>query len=180
MAQLEYGEFLFGQRAAAIYELLTEPATYDTKLDIPNIQNVEFAEEENEVTLQARDVIVATHYDATRLTGSWQMAGMNLDTVALMTGAQLTTSGTTPNRVTTLLKVSTDTKPYFKLVGQSYGDEGGDAHFTAFKVRAGGIPFGRTQGEFMEVGGDLAGVFTSESPGKLWEVAAHETITAIA
>lgn len=182
MATLTYSEIPFGLRAAALTPLTAEPATYGTKVDVPRIQNIEMAEEEDSTELNAADVRVAVHTFATRGTGSITSGGMNLDTLAVLTGGSVSApSGMTPNRIVTFSRTSTQTKGYFKMEGQIYADDAGDLHMVWFKVKCSGGPtYAANQGEFMVQTGDLEAVFTGESPGKLYDLVANETVTAIA
>lgn len=182
MASLTYGELPFGLRTGGIYPLTAEPATYGSKIDIPRIQNIELKEEEDSTDMSAGDVRVALHTFATRLTGHLTYGGLNFDSLAALNGGTVgSTSGTTPNRITTFSRRSTDNKKYFKLIGQIYGDDLGDDHLIGYKVKCSGGPtYGANQGEFMATAADLEGVFTAESPGKLYDLTAHETATALA
>lgn len=182
MAVLPYSELPFGLRAAALTPLTAEPATYGTKVDVPRIQNIEMAEEQDQTEMNAADVRVAVHPFATRGTGSITSGGMNLDTLAILTGGVVGAPvGTTPNRVVTFTRTSTQTKKYFKMTGQIYADDAGDIHMIWYKVKCSGGPtYAANQGEFMVQAGDLEAVFTAESPGKLYDIVAHETVTAIA
>ncbi len=182
MASTAFGELPFGGRAAALYVLTTEPSTYGSKVDVPRFQALEMAEEEDSTELNAGDVRVALHTSATRLTGSLTYGGINLDSLAILNGGTSgTLTGTTPNRTQTFTRRSTDNKKYFKVTAQVYGDDAGDDHFICYKVKCSGGPtFSFSQGEFMVTAADLEGVFTAETPGKLYDIIAHETATALA
>lgn len=180
MAVLQYSEFPFGLRNAGLYALTTEPATYAAKTDVARIQNIELAEEADSVDLSAQDVVMATHQFADRLTGNFQQGGMNIDTLVVLTGGTVATTGVTPNRVTTFSRKGTDAKKYHKLIGQSYADDAGDIHMIAYKGKmSSGPTYAQNQGEFMAVSGDMLYVFNGETPSKLYDIVAHETITAI-
>lgn len=185
MAVLTYGELPFGLRNAAIYKMTTDgtgatPPVYASKVDVPRIQNLELQEEEDSAQLDAADVTVATHTFGLRLTGSISAGGINLDTLAVLTGGTVSTTGMTPSRVTTFARRGTDSKPYFKVTGQSYGDDAGDLYMTAYKVKAvSGPTYAFNQGEFAVTQCDLQGVFTGETTSKLYDLVAHETVTAI-
>lgn len=180
MAVLTYGELPFGLRNAAIYPLNTEPSTYGAKVDVPRMQNLELQEEEDSAQLDAADVVVAIHTFATKLTGSMAAGGINLDTLVVLTGGAVSTTGMTPSRVTTFARRSTDNKKYFKITGQSYGDDSGDLYLTAYKTKAvSGPTYAFNQGEFAVTQCDLEAVFTADTPGKLYDLVAHETVTAI-
>jgi hypothetical protein len=176
-----FGELPFGGRAAAIYSLNTEPATYGTLVDIPRFQGLEMAEEEDSTEMNAGDVRVALHTSATRLTGSLTYGGLNQDSLAMLNGGTAgAVTGTLPARLQTFTRRSTNQKKYFKVAAQIYGDDAGDDHFIAYKVKCSGGPtFSFTQGEFMATAADLEGVFTAESPGKLYDIIAHETALAL-
>lgn len=177
---MAYGELPFGARNAAVYKLTAEPSTYASKVDVPRIETVELTEEEDSVEMNASDVQVAVHTSATRLTGSMQYGGINLDTMVILNGGAAATTGTTPNLVTTFIRRGNQTKSYFKLEAQLYADDAGDDHLRAYKVKAvSGPTLGANQGEFLSTNVNLAGVFTADSPGKLYDVIANESVVAI-
>jgi len=180
MATLTYSELPFGLRAARLAQLTTEPATYGTAIDVPRIQNIQMAEEEDSTELNAADVRVAIHTFATRGTGNIASGGMNLDSLVVLNGGSVSLSGTTPNRISTFSRKSTDIKKYFKMTGQIYADDAGDVHMIWYKTKCSGGPtYAANQGEFMVQQGDLEAVYTGEVPGRLYDLLAHETITAI-
>lgn len=182
MAVLTYGELPFGLRDMAVAQLTTEPATYATKVDVPRAQSAELTEEEDSVEMNAGDVQAAIHTSATRLTGSMQYGGHNIDTLVVLSGGALAaTTGMTPNRITGFNRRSTDNKKYFKLTARMLGDDAGDIHLIAYKVKAlSGPTFGANQNEFLSENVEIRGVYTAESPGKLYDIISHETVTAIA
>ena len=61
-----------------------------------------------------------------------------------------------------------------------YGDDGGDLHFVAWKVKASTSNFSATQGEFGMTRCDLSGIFDdSVSPSRLYDIVQNDTVTGI-
>ena len=87
----------------------------------------------------------------------------------------------TPNRVSTYAVLGDQAEGYFKLESQMYGDDAGDMHFVAWKVKATNGPnFSFAQGEFALTACDLSGIFDdSVDPSRLYDIVQNETVTVI-
>lgn len=178
MAVLAYGELPFGIRDARIYPLTGD--TPGTGVDVPRIRTVDLGVESDSTELEGDDVRVAVHSFGKRMTGSIESGGLNLDTLVVLEGGSVSTTGVTPNRITTYIVRGNQSQGYFKIIGQMYGDDAGDLHLIAYKVKATSGPnYSFTNGEFALTTCDLEAVFNGESPSKLYDLVSHETITAI-
>lgn len=177
---MPYGELPFGARDAKLF-VLTEPATYATGVDFPRIRTVELGIVNDSTELEGDDVRQAVHIFAKRMEGSIESGGINLAALAVLEGGVATTSGTTGvDLKTTYIVRSTQTEKYFKLEAQMYGDDGGDIHLVAYKVKATSGPnYNFTQGEFALLNCDIQAVFNAETPGKLYDLIQYEARTAI-
>ena len=60
--------------------------------------------------------------------------------LAIMLGISLSTSGSTPNEVTTLQLNAGLRLPYFKMYGQALDEGSGDLHLLCYKVKLSGMP----------------------------------------
>jgi len=85
----------------------------------------------------------------------WDLSagGIPLDGYAVMTGRTMTTTGTTPSRVTTGTLKAGDVMPYFKIYGKAIGPSGDDTHAKMFncKLDADGLEGSFKDGEFVVV-----------------------------
>lgn len=106
-----------------------------TPVDLPYAQTMKFSEAETFDTLRGDGKTVTVRGQGA--TGTWELGagGISLAAVAVLTGAILTTSGTTPNRKMTLQKSTTNVRPWFKAEGQSISDSGGDFHAVLYRCR---------------------------------------------
>lgn len=178
MAVLTYGELPFGIRDCRIYPLTGD--TPGTGVDVPRIRTVDLGVESDSTELEGDDVRIAIHSFGKRMTGSIEGGGINLDTLAILEGGSITTTGTLPSRVTTYGVNGSQSQGYFKLVGQMYGDDAGDLHMIAYRAKATSGPnYSFNNGEFALTTCDLEAVFNTATPAKLYDLVSHETITAI-
>lgn len=175
---MSYGELPFGCRDCKIRPFGTAPAQ---NVDVPRIRTVELNVTRNSTDLEGDDVTVATHTFAKSLEGSIEEGGINPNVLVILDGGTATTTGTTPNRITTYKVRGTDAEQYFILEAQMYADDGGDTHFIAYKVKAtNGPSYSFTQGEFALTRCDLKAIFDdSVSPSRLYDIVFNETITPI-
>jgi hypothetical protein len=106
--------------------------------------------------------------------GKFNMGGLPLEAYALMTGHSYEKTGSTPNEVATL-DADSPTFPYFKVWGQSLGDEGDDVHIKLEKVKLTSSPKGKFErGQFFMLEAEFMGV---KVDGQAYEIAANETST---
>lgn len=157
-------------------------ATLGTAVDLPRIRTVELSVTTDSTDLEGDDVRVATHNFGKGLEGSIEAGGINAAALAVIEGGEVTTTGTTPNRVSTYKVEGDQSQQYFKLEAQMYGDDSGDIHFIAWKIKATNGPnYSFTQGEFALTACDVAGIFDdTATPSRLYSIIQNETITAIA
>lgn len=180
---MTYGELPFGCRDCKIapYSGSTPPAT-SANVDLPRIRTVELNVTRDETELEGDDVIIARHTFGKGLEGSIEAGGINLAAVAILEGGTVSTTGMTPNRITTYIVRGNQAEGYFKLEAQMYGDDGGDMHFIGWKLKAiNGPNWSFTQGEFGLTACDVGGIYDeSTNPSRLYDIVQNETITAIA
>lgn len=179
---MSYGELPFGCRDCKLWKWnggTLDPAA--NAVDVPRIRTVELNVVRDSTTLEGDDVKVATHTFAKGLEGSIEAGGINPAVLAVLERGTVTTTGMTPNRVTTYAVRGNQTEDYFKLEAQIYADDGGDTHFIAWRVKATNGPnYSFTQGEFTLTACDLEGVFDeSVTPSRLYDIVQNETVTPI-
>ena len=109
--------------------------------------------------------------------------GLSLPSYKTMAGGTLTTTGVTPNTVSTYKKKVTDQRPYFKGEGQSINDDGGDFHGILYKARASDSLSGEmADGTFWltSASGSALPATLSGNIDTLYDFVLNETVTAIA
>lgn len=179
---MTFGELPFGCRDCKITPYIAGVlGALDDAVDVPRIRTVELNVTRDSTDLEGDDVKIATHTFAKGLDGSIEAGGINLSALVVLEGGEITTSGTTPNRISTYKVEGDQVEGYFKLESQMYGDDAGDMHFIAWKCKATNGPnFSFTQGEFALTACDLAGIFDeSTSPSRLYNLVQNETVTII-
>lgn len=180
---MSYGELPFGCRDCKIgpYSGSTPPLP-TAKVDVPRIRTVELNVTRDQTDLEGDDVKIATHTFAKGLDGSIESGGINLAVLAVLEGGTASTTGMTPNKISTYLVQGTDQEGYFLVEAQMYADDGGDMHFTGWKIKAANGPnYSFTQGEFAVTACDLAGIYDeSVTPSRLYTIKQNETASIIA
>lgn len=116
----------------------TALTTLGTGMDVPNARSLSFTEAEDYVELRGDDKLVAIHGQGAHAEWSMESGGISINAYKAMAGGTVTTSGVTPNQITTYDKKVTDARPYFKAEGQSISDSGGDFHVVLYKCKADG------------------------------------------
>jgi hypothetical protein len=113
---MSFGQIARGINDMAVYPLEALDAPGDI-VDVAGARNLEWSTEADTDQIEGDDVILGVSVSAKRGSGSMQYAKQNLTALAAMLGLTATTSGTTPNQITTL-------------------DEPGDANQTYIEIRA--------------------------------------------
>lgn len=91
----------------------------DPGIDVPGIRALNFNVESDSDELEGDNVVIAVARDAKRVTGSIELGIMNLTALGTMTGGTPTTTGVTPNVVTTLLEAAEAPSQYIAIMGQA-------------------------------------------------------------
>lgn len=127
----------FGLRDVKV-QLLTDDgtATVGGKVDLPYGRTLSFAEAEDFEDLRGDDALIASHGAGPNVEYELESGGLNFEAVRVMYGGTVTTSGVTPNLQKRWRKLTTDTRPYFKIEGQSISDSGGDVHCVIYRAKS--------------------------------------------
>lgn len=176
---MTYGELPFGCRDCKVTPWTA--GALGTSVDVPRIRTVEMNVTRDSTDLEGDDVKIATHTFGRGLSGSIEAGGVNFACRVVLEGGTITTTGTTPNRITTYKVLGDQAEGYFKIEAQMYGDDGGDTHFIAWKAKATNGPnFTANQGEFALTNCDLEAIYDdSVTPSRLYHIVQNETITAV-
>lgn len=149
-----------------------------TPVDLPVSQTFSFSETEEYQELRGDDRVVAIVGKGPVAEWSLEAGGISLDAWLVITGGTLTDAGATPNQTKELLKKVTDRRPYFKVIGQSVADGGGDTHAELFKCKCDGNLEGEwTDGEFFI--SSCSGTALGNATEDLYRITWHETATEI-
>ena len=157
--------------------------TLGTPVDLPNSQTFSFTEAEDFTELRGDDKLITSRGNGSHVEWELEAGGLSLESVKVMYGGVVTTSGTGATVVDTLRKKSLDARPFFRLEGQAISDSGGDVHCVVFRCRATDNLEGEfADGEFFITGASGTG-FPSMSVSDddvLYEFSQNATTTPIA
>jgi hypothetical protein len=106
-----------------------------TAVDLPAAQTLSFSEAEEYQELRGDDRLIAVHGQGPTVEWELEAGGISLDAWKVLCGGTLTTTGTTPAQVKSLLKKVTDARPYFQIEGQAINDVAGDTHVIIYKAK---------------------------------------------
>lgn len=128
----------YGLRDTKVTPYTTAAAdTLDTTaVDAPNARTMSFSEAEDFEELRGDDKVIALRGKGASVEWEMEHGGISLPAYKSMAGGTITTTGVTPNTVTTFTKKVTDARPYFKAEGQAINDNGGDFHTVLYRCRA--------------------------------------------
>ncbi len=126
--------------------------------------------------------------DDSNKAGLWYIVGGQLKfsggqfsaaALAIMLGVSLSTTGSTPNEVTTIQLNAGLRLPYFKFYAQALDEESGDIHLLCHKVKLSGMPgFMKLENGNFRMNEFEAECFDDGSNGVI-KTAQHETATAV-
>lgn len=167
----------FGMRDCKIYPYTDAQGTIlaEKGFDLPNSQTFSFADSEDFTDLRGDDELVASHGNGAQVNWTLEAGGIALQVWAIFTGGQIIETGTAPNRVITLRKLSDDARPYFKVVGQIMSESGGDVRAIVYRAKCNGDISGQFgDGQFFVTSADGIGL---SIPGTrlLYDIEQHET-----
>ncbi|MBN2392173.1 MAG: hypothetical protein JXR84_15705 [Anaerolineae bacterium] len=140
----------FGQKPFGIYDIKLTDIAGAVQVDLPYAQTMTFNERlvSGELRGDGKTVAVVSEVDAVE--ASLEAGGISLEAYALMSGRTVSTSGTTPTRVSTLTGSGAERFPYFKIYGKSLADGDDDVHIKLFKCKlTNGLEGSLGDGEFM-------------------------------
>lgn len=106
-----------------------------TAVDLPVAQTLSFSEAEEFQELRGDDRVVAVHGQGPTVEFDLEAGGISLEAWQVMTGGDLTELGATPNQTKSLTKKTTQSRPYFRIEGQSINDVDGDTHVVIYKAK---------------------------------------------
>lgn len=178
---------LFAVQDAKIAKLTSDPSggspVFATSIDVPGIKSVEVSFEINNVELRGDNTRLDSDSVLGGISVSFEHAKVSLDVLAAMIGGTVTDSGTTPNQVATLSRLSTDAFNYFKLEAKTPTNgvdfSGGDAHLIIWKLKLTDYSIGFAEEDYYTFEGEASGS-TLLSNNKIFDIVLNETQAAVA
>lgn len=128
-----------------------------TPVDLPVAQTLSFSEAEDFEELRGDDRLVAVHGKGATVEFNLEAGGISFEAWQVMTSGNLTEVGVTPTQTKSLTKKTTQSRPYFRIEGQSINDVDGDTHVVIYKAKV----TGNLEGEFAD-----GGFFITKCSGK--------------
>lgn len=150
--------------------------------DLPYARTFSFSEAEEFESLRGDDTTITTRGRGAEVQWELESGGISLFAYAKIAGGTVTQSGTTPNQINRYRKLTTDSRPYFKVEGQVISDSGGDFHGIVYRARATGDiggEFGDGQFFLTSASGSGFGSFEAASLNALYDLVQNETAVAI-
>lgn len=174
----------YGIRDIKVIAYTTAAATVlgSTLVDLPNSQTFSWTEAEEFQELRGDDRVVTTKGKGPSLNWDMEAGGLSFAAYAVVVGGTVTDSGVTPNIKRTYRKLDTESRPFFRAIGQSISDSGGDFHAVIHKARATGDIQGELKdGEFLvpAMSGQGFGSSVPAENGAVYELIQNESVTAI-
>jgi hypothetical protein len=150
-------------------------------IDLPNMQTLTFRETEEFQDLRGDDRIVATRGRGAQVEWDLEAGGMSPQVWAVFTGAEVLETGTTPNIKVLIRKKGSDSRPYFRIEGQSISDSGGDVRVKIYRARCNGNIEGEFKdGEFFITKGSGLGLpLLDDQNDLLYDIEQNEEKTSI-
>lgn len=173
---MSFGKIPFGIDSINVYPLTGDTPGSAVPVPIGRTFSIEPDEETKELT--GYNAVAAS--TTTQLSGevTLEYGGTDLALLAAITGATLSTSGSTPNQIKTLdIGAASVTRPYVMVIGRSLGDDGGDLWLKCWKVKFAVPPMTLEESEYGVQ--TLTGTAVRNGSGKFYSIIQHETITTI-
>jgi hypothetical protein len=173
-----FGEIVKGVKDAKV-AILDAAGTPGSSIDILGIKGVSVSVESDSDEQRGDDSVLATTQEAKSLAVTVSAAAAKADALAAMTGATVTTSGSTPNQIILYKEPSTPVSRYVQITAQGTGRDASGSAFRMKILKAGiesGPTFDMSEGNWMEPSVDLRGV---DKGGFLFEASNYETEVAL-
>lgn len=150
-------------------------------VDLPNMQTLSFSESEEFSELRGDDRVVAIRGQGSLVDWELEAGGIDFAAWEILTGGTAAESGLTPNRVWTMRKRSTASRPYFRIEGKAISDSGGDMHCTVYRCRSNDTVEGEfADGEFFVTSASGQGLpLMDDANDLIYEFRINETVANI-
>lgn len=150
-----------------------------TSVDLPNSRTFSFEENEDFEELRGDDRVVANRGQGPTVGWELEGGGISLEAYVVINGGAIVTTGVTPNIKKTYTKLSTDSKPRFKVEGQAISEAGGDFHVVLYNCKAtDGVEGELSDGSFWLTGASGTAIGDPVS-NKVYDFVHNESVTTI-
>lgn len=166
-----YGDKTFGLR-----EVKLVPLPSGTAVTLDAAQTLSFKEVTKNDVLEGDDKIVDAVSFSSHVEWELERGGVSLEAYALMTGRTATTTGTTPNRVTTMPAAGAAAYPWFKIYGRALGSSGDNIHCLLYKCKLNDFEGEFKGGEFIVT--KCSGI-AIDNGTKIYDFVQNETAAAL-
>jgi hypothetical protein len=154
--------------------------TPGTLIDVPGIRQLDLNLTTEEAELRGDNKVIAIVDNGRGAEWSMEEGGLSMAALQVITGKTFADTGSTPNVVRRLDFKSTDSSPYFFIIGKANSDDGvEDLHVAIWKAKCtDNIEFSFQDGEFVTptFGGRAIGRTSDDLLASLVE---HETATSL-
>jgi len=113
-----FGEIPYGLEDCKVAPI-TGTSTVGTLVDVPGVRSVSFNVEADSDELEGDNQVISKVRKAPSLSGSVELGKINLAAIAVLRGVTASTTGSTPNSITTIQEPDTASNAWFQLVGQA-------------------------------------------------------------
>jgi hypothetical protein len=148
-----------------------------TQVDLPSARVLKFSERMKSGELSGDDMLVAVASFAEAVEWELEAGGITLEAYALLTGRTVSTSGTTPNRTTSLHGHGAECFPYIKIYGKALSECTGDIHAKIFKAKVTKLEGSLQEGEFFVT--SCSGIAIDDGTNGMWEFIQNETAATL-
>jgi hypothetical protein len=138
---MAYGDKPYGLRAISLLSLGVTPAP----VTLPAAQKMKVTPRITSGELKGDDALKSAVAMVEAAEWELEAGGITLTAYAKLTGKTVTTSGSTPNEVSTFKLAAGDPMPYITIFGKSLGDGTDDIHIKLWKAKVTEL-----EGEFIE------------------------------
>lgn len=107
-----------------------------TSVDLPYIQQLNFAEAEEFQELRGDDKLITTRGRGSQVNWDLESGGVSSAAWQVFTGGEVVEKGLAPDREVILNKKATQNRPYFRVDGRIVSDSGGDILVRIYRCRA--------------------------------------------
>lgn len=151
----------------------------DEAVFLPASRTFGFAESEEFETLTGGDRTVASRGAGPTVGWELEGGGISLEAWKALSGGTITTTGTTPDRVTKFTKKTSDARPYFNVYGRALSESGGDFQMVVYRCIADGDLEATMEGGAFLLTAASGNGYGNESTELLYDFLEHETATPL-
>lgn len=129
----------YGEIPRGLADLQVAPLTGNTPgtwVDIPGARTLSFNADADSDELEGDNAIIAKVMNPPSLSGSIEIGRLNPAAMAVLIGSTASTTGTTPNAVTTLDQKSDINVSYYQIAGQAPGVDAEDSAYRVIIMKA--------------------------------------------